>query len=143
MLCVVDIQLREVARVAQVDTVVGQLHRRGEGGRKRRIDWGDKIEQSSEVVSPRELDLMGDQIRFQELLGCLLRVKPDRTVVRKPLTEQVPSDTEIFVGARELLGNDFSANHLRRLHTRLGPGDWPDRRSFPRRPWSRRTGPWS
>ena len=38
---VVGIQLGGVARIAHVDSVVGQLHRRGEGGRKRSIDWGD------------------------------------------------------------------------------------------------------
>jgi len=125
---VVGIQLGEVARIAHVDTVVGQLHRCGEGGRKRSINWGDKVEQPPEIVSLREFDLMGDQIRFQELLGRLLRVKPDRAVIRELLSEQVPSNAEILIGTREPLGDDLSANLVRRLHTRPGPDDRPDRR---------------
>jgi len=140
---VVGIQLGEVARIAHVDTVVGQLHRRGEGGGKRSIDWGDKVEQTSEVVSLGELDLMGDQIRFQELLGRLLRVKSDRAVIRKVLSQEVPSNAEILIGTREALGDDFSANLVRRLPTRPGPVNRPDRRWFPPRPWSRRTARWS
>lgn len=38
-LCVAGIQLGEVARISRVDSVVGQLHRRGQGGRKRSIDY--------------------------------------------------------------------------------------------------------
>jgi hypothetical protein len=101
------IQLRQVARVAHVGPVVREVNGTGQIHEQLRIDGRDQVEQPTEIVSLRKLDLMSDEDGLDELLCRLLRVKTDSRVVRQGSGEQMLGDSEVLFGSREPLGDEL------------------------------------